>query len=253
MKKKMLYALDFDGVICDSALETGVSAWKAAAQIWDDFLTDLPTAEQSAQFRQIRPVMGTGYEAVLIVRMLNNGDTVADIIDDYQHKCSVVMQADNLTVDQLKKVFAETRDNWIKQDLDSWLAMNPLFPGLVEKLQGLSKSELWYIVTTKQERFVQQILQANAVEMAAENIFGLDRKLSKPEVLTLLLKKHPEHQLCFVEDMLPTLLKVRQSPELADIQLLLADWGYNTEQERTLAKQQAIELIAKNQFLKEYA
>ncbi len=251
MKQDILYALDFDGVICDSALETGVSAWKAASKIWDDFLNDLPTAEQLAQFRQIRPVMGTGYEAVLIVRMLNNGDTVADIIDAYQHKCSKIMQADNLTVDQLKKVFAETRDNWITQDLDSWLEMNPLFPGLVEKLQGLAKTGLWYIVTTKQERFVKQILQANAVEIAAENIFGLDRKLSKPEVLMQLAQKHPEYQLCFVEDMLPTLLKVRQNPELHTIKLFLADWGYNTEQQRVVAGQETIELIAKNQFLVE--
>ena len=76
MKQAIIYALDFDGVICDSALETGTSAWKAASQIWNDFSTTLPTKELSAQFREIRPIMGTGYEAILIVRMLHDGETV---------------------------------------------------------------------------------------------------------------------------------------------------------------------------------
>ncbi|NOR71147.1 MAG: HAD family hydrolase, partial [Methylomarinum sp.] len=53
MKQAIIYALDFDGVICDSALETGVSGWKAAAKIWDDFTTSLPSKDFSDKFRQV--------------------------------------------------------------------------------------------------------------------------------------------------------------------------------------------------------
>ena len=31
-----LYALDFDGVICDSAVETAVTGWRVAQTLWDD-------------------------------------------------------------------------------------------------------------------------------------------------------------------------------------------------------------------------
>jgi len=243
MKQSIIYALDFDGVICDSALETGISAWKAASQIWEDFSSPLPTAEQSIQFRQIRPIMGTGYEAILIVRLLNNGDTVEEIMSDYHAKTQKVMEQSELTVDYLKQVFGETRDNWIKQDLDNWVEMNPLFPGMIEKLQDLSKQGTWYIITTKQERFVKQILKANQVELGGEYIFGLDRNMTKEEVLIDLLAKHTEQQIYFVEDMLPTLLKVINNKKLQAVKLFLALWGFNTAQDKVDAENFPIQLI----------
>jgi len=249
MNQSIIYALDFDGVICDSALETGISAWKAAIQIWDDFPSDLPTAEQSEQFRQIRPVMGTGYEAILIVRLLNNAESVAEIMADYQAKTQQVIIDSGLSIDQLKKLFGETRDQWIRDDLDSWVEKNPLFPGIKEKLQKLSEQGLWYIITTKQERFVKQILLANQIELADDRIFGLDRNMSKQEVLSDLVNKHAQQKIYFVEDMLPTLYKVINDCKLDNIKLFLALWGYNTEQDKRDAEKFAIESINIDGFL----
>jgi len=249
MKQSVIYALDFDGVICDSALETGIAAWKSATQIWDDFTSPLPTPEQSAQFRQIRPIMGTGYEAILIVRLLNNGETVEDIMADYQVKTQKVMDDHSLTIDFLKKIFGETRDQWIKQDLDNWVEMNPLFPGIKEKLQNLSEQGLWYIITTKQERFVKQILKANQIELAEERIFGLDRKMSKEAVLIDLLAKHTQQKIYFVEDMLPTLLKIIKNPRLTTVKLFFALWGYSTTQHKVDVTKQAIEVTDIKNFL----
>ena len=33
MNNSIIYALDFDGVICDSAVETAITGWKAAGSI----------------------------------------------------------------------------------------------------------------------------------------------------------------------------------------------------------------------------
>ena len=61
MKQSIISALDFDGVICDSAVETGVTAWKAASQIWHDLDTLLPSQELLEKFRLVRPVLETVY------------------------------------------------------------------------------------------------------------------------------------------------------------------------------------------------
>lgn len=249
MKQSIIYALDFDGVICDSALETGISAWKAAAQIWDDIPTTLPSAEQLAQFRQIRPFMGTGYEAILIVRLLANGESVEEIMMDYHAKIQKVIKDSVLTKGSLKKLFGETRDQWIQENLDDWIAKNPLFPGVTEKLQALSEQNVWYIITTKQERFVKQILQANQVELPEERIFGLDRNMSKEAVLVDLINRHSEQQFYFVEDMLPSLLKIIKNSELGAVKLFLALWGYNTAQDKIDAGEKKIELIDIGDFL----
>lgn len=249
MKQSIIYALDFDGVICDSAVETGMSAWKAAAQIWDDFPSTLPTPEQLAEFRQIRPFMGIGYEAILIVRLLNNGETVEAIMADYHVKTQKVLDDNALTIDYLKKIFGDTRDRWIKEDLENWVEMNHLFPGIKEKLQNLSEQGLWYIITTKQERFVKQILKANQIELAEERIFGLDRNMSKQAVLIDLVAKHGQQTIYFVEDMLPTLLRILKNPGLKTVKLFFALWGYSTAQNKIDVTRQDIEETDINSFL----
>lgn len=249
MKQTIIYALDFDGVICDSALETGIAGWKAAAKIWEDFTTPLPSKDFSDKFRQVRPAMGTGYEAILIARMLHNGETVEEIMDDYDNKKQKIIDSSCLEIDSLKKVFGETRDAWIKDDIDEWIEMNPLFPKVKEKLQRLSKQGLWYVVTTKQERFVQKILGANQIKLPEDRIFGLDRDKSKEEILIELLAKHTEEKIYFVEDMLPALLKVFNNSQLAEIKLFLVSWGYNTVADRVSVDDYNIELIGIEAFL----
>ena len=58
-----------------------------------------------------------------------------------------------------------------------------------------------------------------------------------------LLNNHPEETIYFVEDRLPTLLNVLKNNQLQAVKLFFADWGYNTEQDRFDATQNAIELI----------
>ncbi len=249
MKQSIIYALDFDGVICDSALETGISGWKAAIQIWDDFPGDLPSEQIIDSFRQIRPIMGTGYEAILIVRLLNDGVSVQSIINNFHIKKNDVIKNSNLQINALKTLFGETRDHWIKADLDDWVRKNPLFPGVAEKLQHLSAENLWYIVTTKQERFVKQILNANQVQLADDCIFGLDQNKSKEAILIELIKKHTTEDIYFVEDMLSSLLKVLNNSQLDSVKLILASWGYNTEEDKLKAKNNSIKLIDFDSFL----
>lgn len=248
MNSPILYALDFDGVICDSAVETAVTGWKAAGQIWQDMQDDTPPS-LIEQFRQLRPVIETGYEAILAMRLLFLGESCAAIYADYQAKTSQLMQQANISVDDLKQLFGNTRDQWIAGDLTSWIAMNPLFPGIAEKLQRLANNHVWYVITTKQERFVKQIFKANAIELADENIYGLDRNMSKAKVLKGLIEQYPQHSIEFVEDRLPTLLNIQKLPELALVNLSFALWGYNTNDDKQQAKQQGLTAMDLADFL----
>jgi phosphoglycolate phosphatase-like HAD superfamily hydrolase len=128
--------------------------------------------------------------------------------------------------------------------------MNPLFAGVATRLRMLGDPCIWYVVTTKQERFVKQILKANAIELADEQIFGLDRNMNKVEVLTALLNIHPNESIYFVEDRLPTLLNVLKKTELAGVKLFFALWGYNTGEDKAqAAKQTVITLQQLDDFL----
>lgn len=248
MSNSIIHAFDFDGVICDSAVETALTGWKAANQLWNDMPAETPQA-MIEHFRQIRPIIETGYEAILAMRLLYLGESCAAIYRDYNEKTQQLLQQIQTSTDELKKRFGETRDHWIANDLASWIAMNPLFPGVAKKLQRLGQTDTWYVITTKQERFVKQILRANAIELDEERIYGLDRNLSKAEVLKGLLQEHPTQTLQFIEDRLPTLLNVQKHSDLADVELLFALWGYNTDQDKLEAKQQGFITLTLDDFV----
>jgi hypothetical protein len=64
MVAKELWALDFDGVICDSCGESALSAWKAAAKLWPSIFTEETAIAKKddimEKMRIVRPVVETG-------------------------------------------------------------------------------------------------------------------------------------------------------------------------------------------------
>jgi phosphoglycolate phosphatase-like HAD superfamily hydrolase len=249
MQNDIIYALDFDGVICDSAVETGVTGWKGATRIWDDINRSWPSDEYIDLFRKIRPIVETGYEAILAMRLLFEDYRTDDILVGFaQHKQRLLLKK-KLDSEELKSLFGEIRDQWINENMPEWVEMNPLFEGVAKKLQTLSTTNTWYIVTTKQERFVSYILEANHIQLPDSHIFGLDRNLGKEAVLRGLQQQHSGQEIHFVEDRLATLVRFLNSPELRDIKLFFAEWGYNTREDKAEAGRLPVTTLELNDFL----
>lgn len=246
MSQTILYALDFDGVLCDSAVETSITGWKVAKTLWSDMPDTIPD-EIMANFKRVRPALETGYEAILITRLLYEGVTAEELLNNFASSMDSIIRRDQLDHSELKTLFAAVRDDWISNNLDEWLTMNPLFEGISQKLQSIDKQKC-FIVTTKQERFVDCILSANNVSLPADHIFGLDRKRSKEEILADLQLQQPEILIHFVEDRLLTLESVKQNQQLSTIKLFFADWGYNTKQDKLDAQALGIDCISLNDF-----
>ncbi|MGV6815692.1 MAG: HAD family hydrolase [Thiotrichales bacterium] len=242
----MIYALDFDGVICDSAVELAMSGWQVARLIWPDMPEACDDAIISA-YREVRPIIETGYETIPIMRLLHQGVGADEIMADYHALLFATIESANSDVPTLKRLFGAYRDQWIANDEIGWLNYNPLFPSIAEKLKTL-EGRIWTIITTKQERFAHKVLQANGITLPAERLFGLDRQMTKQEVLEALQERH-NLPITFVEDRMPTLSGILKNKRLSSIHLQLADWGYNTKTERETAREKGIELVSIERFL----
>ena len=219
--------LDFDGVLCDSARETAVSAWRAGQEFFADWSGPEPSAEAIAGFTAVRPILETGYQSILLMKRLVDGVPVDQVRAFGSAAAEALIPALGLERTALIRAFGGARDTWIAADLPDWLSRHGFFPGTLDRLrEQLAAGTPVFIATTKQERFVEALLAGQGVDLPSSRIFGLDARKKKEQVLRELLAEFPEHQLHFVEDRIDTLRRVQACPELAPVQLYYADWGY---------------------------
>lgn len=243
-----LYALDFDGVICDSCGESSLSALKAAKVRWPGLFDGVDSATEDwivDQMHIVRPVVETGYENLLLVRLLletrtpsirkssvAEGLAVEGILESWSKLKPIIMEEWGENREALIDLFGKVRDEWLEQDFAAWIGANRIYPGVSDALKFASSRV--FIVTTKQSRFADALLRELAgVTIPSERIYGLGTG-PKVEILKQL-QKRPEHQgltLHFVEDRLATLKNVIKEPELDKWNLYLGNWGYNTAQEK---------------------
>ena len=228
--------LDFDGVLCDSAAETGVSAWRAGRPLWTEWDTEEPPAECLARFIELRPLLETGYQSVLLMRLIYTGLSPRSIRSRFPDLCDAVMADLTLSRDELIDIFGRTRDNWVRQDADGWLARHRFYPTVVDRFLDRMHTDASsvFIATTKQERFVVALLATIGVKLPPAQLFGLDAGKAKEQVLHETLRGG-QTQVCFVEDRLETLLRVARQPQLACVKLYFANWGYSLPAEHRQA------------------
>lgn len=250
-----ILALDFDGVICNGLLEYFQTTKSTYTQIWteppSDFLDNFANS-----FYQLRSVIETGWEMPILLRALVLGFDQNQIQDNWTNLCQKILESNNLNKQVLITQLDEVRDNWIHSDLEGWLKLHQFYPGVIKKIsEVIISSTLLYIVTTKEGRFVQQLLEKQGVELPRKNILGKEVNQPKYKILRQLIQDNPQfdNQLWFVEDLLKTLHKVQEQSDLKEVKLFLANWGFNTSKNHDLARSNpGINLLSLEQFNDSY-
>lgn len=251
-----LLALDFDGVICDGLIEYFQVAWRTYRDIWRSQDYDPPQG-LAQRFYPLRAVIETGWEMPVLIRALMLGMEDGEIFANWGDIVVEILAKDNLEAKQIGAQLDGLRDRWIGEDLDGWLDLHRFYPGIVDKIQTiLNSGTKLYIITTKEGRFVEQLLERSQINLGSDFIFGKENKRPKYEILRELINIHnlQTEQVWFVEDRLKTLELVAQQADLVGLGLYLADWGYNTKTERLAAKANPrIRLINLSQFAGDFS
>jgi phosphoglycolate phosphatase-like HAD superfamily hydrolase len=225
-----LVALDFDGVICNGLNEYFQTSWRAYCQIWPD-TQSIPPDHLAASFYRLRPVVETGWEMPIVLRALMLGYSESEILADWPPLAAAVIQLEQLNSKHVGHLLDQVRDRWIATDRSGWLAAHQFYPGVVEYLQTLT---YFVIISTKEGRFIQQLLGQQGLALSQEQILGKEQQRSKADLLRDLRVTYDT--IWFVEDRLQTLETVSRQADLSQVQLFLADWGYNLPAERQQAQ-----------------
>jgi len=190
----------------------------------------------------------------LVVRSLLQGISEADILANWGTLAKQQIEREGLNPADLSAAVDGSRDEWIAADLDTWLAQHRFYPGVVARLAQILQSDTAvYIISTKESRFIRQLLAQQGVDFPGDRLIGKEIRQPKAQTLRDLIQQHTHDGtppvVWFVEDRLKTLQTIQPQPDLAGVTLFLADWGYNTAAERDTAQQDPqIHLISLAQF-----
>ena len=253
-----ILALDFDGVICDGLIEYFQTAWKTYCLMWAP-ASETPSSGLAEQFYRLRPVVETGWEMPILIRSLLEQIPEDELFSNWAAIALAQVQKSNIPPIEIAAQLDRVRDEWIATDVDTWLAQHRFYPGIAARLQQIVNSSVKpFIVTTKEQRFVRQLLKANQVEFAESQIFGKEVNQPKAQTLRILMDQHLQQadnpvSVWFIEDRLKTLQNIELQPDLQAVKLFLADWGYNTQADRSIAQDNSkIQLISLSTFTQDF-
>jgi len=247
-----ILALDFDGVICNGLREYFEIAWRVYLQVWQG-------QEGKENWRQafynLRPVVESGWEMPLVLRALELGFSEASLLVDWGTIAAQIVAKESLDPRLIALLVDGLRDQWIAEDVADWLGYHEFYPGVKDVIQGTQAQGIEVlIISTKEGRFIQELLEQAGVNLPRQAIFGKEYKRPKAEILQELLVSDPRssnisgnissnlpdnissnlssntpRNIWFVEDRLKTLEQIAKIPALKSVKLFLADWGYNTQ------------------------
>ncbi|CAM9179474.1 unnamed protein product [Scytosiphon promiscuus] len=225
-----VFAFDFDGVICNSQGESSRSGFRALARLWPEVVAQL-RAKHGGQkgddvpswivekMGELRPIVETGYENILLVRLLIEERLGLEIPYPSEKLVELwgaearddLARRYGLSQKELVDAFGSARDDWIETDFKGWLGANTFYEGVPEAITAC-EGEV-YVVTTKQTRFASALLEHAGIQVPVDRIFGLGTG-PKAGVLGELKTKYSGSKLVFLEDRVETLELVCADSEL---------------------------------------
>lgn len=241
-----ILAFDFDGVLCDGLPEYFQSAWKTYCQIWQQSESQ-PPDHLGTTFGRLRPVIETGWEMPLLIHALMQGIDEDEILLNWGQIAAALLTQAPVAAPALAEHLDHLRDTTIATDLEGWLHLHQFYPQALDCLRSQLRPDSTIqpvIISTKEGRFIQQLLAQAGVTLPHTHIYGKEMRMSKSKILQDLLTDLSSgskpgtvpSKIWFIEDRLKTLITIREQTALNEIQLFLADWGYNTLPERRAAQ-----------------
>jgi phosphoglycolate phosphatase-like HAD superfamily hydrolase len=230
-----LLALDFDGVICDSAREAYVVAVRTFGEGFAE--QRLPAgaegdAELFARFLEIMPLGNRAEDYAVALAALATREPIPDQAAYDAFRASLAPER----LRAFHKQFYRVRAAWAGGGPAGWLAHMAPYPGLCALLRRRAGGVRLGIATAKDRGSVQKLLAAYGVADLFPDGFVLDKEAGekKRDHVTRLAAEAgcTPAEVTFVDD------KVNHLEDVAPLgaRCVLASWGYNGLRERRIAE-----------------
>ena len=221
-----LLALDFDGVISDSAREAFAVAFRTYSSLHPGSPLE-ETEELYAGFVELMPLGNRAEDYAVILAALEEKAVIADqaAYDSFYRR----QNPEQLTL--FHQRFYQARTSWAQRDPEGWRRMLCPYPEVLEILHRRASQVVLAIATAKDRRSVRALLRDYGIESLFREDLVLDKEtgVSKCSHLERLQQslEVPFGAITFVDD------KVNHLDQVArlGVRCGLAAWGYNGRRE----------------------
>ena len=212
----MIYALDFDGVICDSIHECFHNTYQAFRVVRSDL--DLPSQPKTLwreKFYEHRGLVRPARNFYLLWNLIINNLEIGKSTIEFETNGS---SAEKILI-LFDEEFMSIRKKQLDCDFQTFMVQNPLFPSVKDVWDDLPRP--LYIVTAKDERITKLILEYNG--LIVDGVFGKGTG-HKYQTLLRLAKSHEVavSSVYFVDDN-PEFVSEADS---VGVKTALSNWGY---------------------------
>ncbi len=233
-----LLALDFDGVISDSAREAFVVALRGLASLDPD--CGLPTPDRAEDepalyeaFVTLMPLGNRAEDFGVALRAIDAGE----VPEDQVAYDAFFARQDPAWLQRFHTRFYEIRHAWAERDPETWLAEMAAYPEVIAWLRRRAGQAEFAIATAKDRMSVGRLLERyGAADLfPAARILDKEAGRSKRAHLEALAERSGIGfaDITFVDDKLNHLEAVRG----LGVRTALAAWGYNGPREWRAAEE----------------
>lgn len=249
-------ALDFDGVVSNSARECFVTGLGAYLQLEPSSrLSDHPChrmehpehheLSSDPLFRGLLELIPLGNRAEdfgVAFRILDRGADV-DTQQQYDRYMAGIPRS---WLDRYHRTFYEQRNAHRQRDLDGWLSLSRPYPEMIELLRRHRATPMAF-ATAKDSATVRLLLDRYGLgevfpdERILDKDTGVDKRAHLQHIRDAYAVSFTS--ITFVDDKVNHLEAVAQ----LGVRCVLAGWGFNTEREHRRARQLGFEVCALNE------
>ena len=233
---KKVLALDFDGVIWDSAGECFQTGWRAYQELTGKVLSD---RVYERGFIRGRPLARTGHDFYLLLKMLDDNpelDLAQVSFEEFCHQRG--LHAEKAA--KFDRIFYILRAHFRDTEPEVWKSWQQPYAEFMKHFEGWE--ERFYgiaLATTKDTGSATNLLSSTGRKWP---VFGKEFSEHKADQIEGIAQhfKVPAQQILFIDDLLENLEQV--APTKAKV--ALAEWGYNLEESQAEAKEKGFEVVA---------
>lgn len=243
MKNKKILALDFDGVLWESAGEN----WEIGYLAYKKFSSTLPyNAKNNKKFLHGRYLARSGEDFYYIFKLMDESPNL-DLRNLTRTKWVNFKKKHKKSAEAFTEEFYRIRRDARENNYKKWAKMQGPYPEMLKEIKKLKKYfDKIYVTSAKDVRSIKLLLKDYKLDF---EVFGREHSIHKHEQLGMLKKLHQlEHgDIYFIDDCLENLEPLINS----GVNIFMSGWGYNSKQEQTKAKKLGIPIVKLKNLLKQ--